>query len=219
MRFAAWMLAVVFTCACAGCGDGGTALSGALPLHELSFDRQPPAQRSVEVSSPRKATARSADGGAVRDWRYIVVHHSATASGSAATIDREHRRRGWDGLGYHFVIDNGNGGPDGRVETGQRWRQQKWGAHTGNTPNNEYNNYGIGICLVGDFTTSMPSRAQLDSLRELVTRLAAEHDIPPQNVICHRDAPGASTECPGDALYRWVHNTLQPSLARQYAAR
>ncbi|HHT9113865.1 MAG TPA: hypothetical protein ACFYD0_11140, partial [Candidatus Wunengus sp. YC65] len=54
----------------------------------------------------------------VRDWRYIVVHHSATSSGNAAEFDKYHRRKkGWEnGLGYHFVIGNGNGTPDGKIE-------------------------------------------------------------------------------------------------------
>ena len=42
-----------------------------------------------------------------RQWRYVVLHHSATDSGSAAEFDKLHRRRGWDELGYHFVITNG----------------------------------------------------------------------------------------------------------------
>ena len=70
-----------------------------------------------------------------RQWRYIVIHHSATAGGNAQQFDVAHRQvRGFDELGYHFVIDNGNGGPDGRVEVGSRWGKQKHGAHTGGTP-------------------------------------------------------------------------------------
>ena len=44
-----------------------------------------------------------------RPWRYIVIHHSATDAGNAGTFDLQHRRRGWDELGYHFGIDNGQG--------------------------------------------------------------------------------------------------------------
>ena len=95
-------------------------------------------------------------------WRYIVIHHSATERGCAATFDKMHRVvRGWDELGYHFVITNGKGGADGVVEVGPRWRKQKWGAHCGGTPDNEYNEYGIGICLVGKFDARLPSQKQL----------------------------------------------------------
>lgn len=154
-----------------------------------------------------------------RPWRYIVIHHTAQETGNASTIDAAHRARGWDGLGYHFVIDNGSGGADGRLEVGSRWKQQKWGAHTGNTPDNEYNNYGIGISLVGDFTHHLPSKAQLATMDRLVRALMAKYNIAPQNVIGHREAPGASTECPGDAFYAYLRNTYRPWLSHQLARR
>ena len=45
-----------------------------------------------------------------RPWRYIVLHHSASASGNYDQIDGEHRKLlGIDGCGYHFVIGNGTG--------------------------------------------------------------------------------------------------------------
>ena len=47
-----------------------------------------------------------------RPWRYIVLHHSASASGNYDQIDGEHRKiLGIDGCGYHFVIGNGIGQP------------------------------------------------------------------------------------------------------------
>ena len=150
-----------------------------------------------------------------RPWRWIVIHHSATHFGSARVFDRAHRARGWDELGYHFVIDNGHGGRDGRVEVGSRWIKQKWGAHCGGTPNNEYNNYGIGICLVGDFSKTLPSNRQLRSLRKLLIFLMRRYRIPPSNVIGHRDAPGASTACPGNAFYRYLNTVLRPELSRE----
>ena len=157
--------------------------------------------------------------GASRPWRYIVIHHSATAGGSAKLFDASHRRdRGWDELGYHFVIDNGNGGPNGRVEVGSRWPKQKHGAHTGGTPNNEYNELGIGICLVGDFERRLPSSAQLASLDRLVAYLAETYDIPPENVITHRDAPGADTECPGRLFHAYVHGRFKQMLRLKLAA-
>lgn len=142
----------------------------------------------------------------VRDWRYIVIHHSATASGSAAEFDRFHRgKRGWEnGLGYHFVIGNGNGTPDGEVEIGNRWIDQINGAHAGVE---EYNNYGIGICLVGDFNQSCPTEAQMASLSELVEYLQHRCNIVAENVIMHRHC--RQTDCPGRNFpyYKLLANT------------
>jgi N-acetyl-anhydromuramyl-L-alanine amidase AmpD len=148
-----------------------------------------------------------------RPWKYVVIHHSATERGSAESFDRSHRSRGMDEMGYHFVITNGSGGADGRIEVGARWRNQKWGAHTGRTPGNEYNNYGIGICLVGVFNERLPSEAQLASLRRLVVFLTSTYDIAPQNVVGHCDAPEANTECPGEKLHAYLNTTFRGSLS------
>ena len=149
-----------------------------------------------------------------RQWRYIVLHHSATVSGNAEQFDTYHREKnGWDSLGYHFVIDNGRGGPDGRVEVGPRWVSQSHGAHTGGTRRDEYNQHGIGICLVGNFMEHDPTPAQLASAEKLVRELMTTHGIPAENVIGHRQAPGADTACPGDRFMQYIDATLRPMLA------
>jgi len=152
-------------------------------------------------------------------WRYIVLHHSATAEGNAERFGRHHRRRGWDELGYHFVIDNGLGGPDGRVEVGPRWRKQKTGAHTGGTPNDEYNRRGIGICLVGDFRAHGPTAAQLAALETLLRELMAAHEIPASHVIGHCQAPNTETKCPGRVFLDYLNTTLRPALERGASSR
>lgn len=132
-----------------------------------------------------------------RPWKWIVIHHSATPSGSAAVFDREHREKGWDELGYHFVIGNGTQSGDGQVEVGSRWPKQKWGAHA-KTPDNRYNDFGIGICLVGNFQIEHPTQAQLRSLSRLVAYLMKTYRISPSDVIRHKDTK--QTECPGNNL-------------------
>ncbi|MFB3891157.1 MAG: peptidoglycan recognition family protein [Phycisphaerae bacterium] len=154
-----------------------------------------------------------------RVWRHIVIHHSASDGGNAETFDAMHKARGWQGLGYHFVIDNGNGGPDGNLEIGWRWEQQAAGAHTGGTPHGEYNAHGIGICLVGNFVKHSPSPAQLAELNRLVDELVRRYRIPPERIIGHRDAPNAKTECPGDMLWAYVHGPLRDRIAGEYAGQ
>lgn len=129
-------------------------------------------------------------------WTHVVIHHSATGSGGAWRFDRYHRvNNGWDELGYHFVIGNGSDTPDGYVEVGPRWYKQKHGAHC-KTPSNYYNEHGVGICLVGDFTKRGPSTKQLASL-ERVTRFLCERcDISPDHVTTHGAITGR-TQCPG----------------------
>ncbi len=129
-----------------------------------------------------------------RPWRWIVVHHSATAAGGAARFDKMHRAKGWDELGYDFVIGNGTDTRDGQIEVGSRWPKQKTGAHA-KTPDNRFNEYGIGICLVGNFDIDRPTAAQLKSLAKLTAFLMNRYHIPPDRVIGHRDTK--ATDCPG----------------------
>jgi N-acetyl-anhydromuramyl-L-alanine amidase AmpD len=128
-------------------------------------------------------------------WECIVVHHSATPMGGATRFDRAHRERGFDELGYHFVIGNGTDTGDGEVEVGPRWKAQKYGAHC-RSPEDYYNEHGIGICLVGNFDESRPTAAQVQSLTRLVKYLRRTYDIPADKVFSHGGVTGM-THCPG----------------------
>jgi N-acetyl-anhydromuramyl-L-alanine amidase AmpD len=128
-------------------------------------------------------------------WRYIVVHHSGAASGDAAVFDAWHKQRGWEGLGYHFVIGNGSLTRDGLIEIGFRWTQQKAGAHAGVRGHPEFNEFGIGICLVGDFNQTRPTETQMASLTALVRALMQRYNIPKSRVVGHGMLK--STDCPG----------------------
>ena len=163
--------------------------------------RQSPIYRVPYKTSPQVATSwpkgwiPNAPG---KQWKWIVIHHSDTAVGSAASFDRFHREvRHWDELGYHFVIGNGTGSGDGLVEIGPRWPKQKLGAHAGVEA---YNEYGIGVCLVGDFSVKRPTAAQLQSLARLTAFLMRTYHIPADRVIGHGSIPGKKTNCPGKYL-------------------
>ncbi len=78
--------------------------------------------------------------GTVRTVRLLVIHCSATLPGQRVTvedIDRWHRQRGFDGIGYHFYIT-----VDGTIWTGRPI--SRVGAHC-----KGYNAHSIGICYEG----------------------------------------------------------------------
>ena len=130
-----------------------------------------------------------------RKWKYIIVHHSATDEGSSEDFNEAHLRRGWQGVGYHFVVDNGTSGKsDGQIETSPRWIKQMNGAHC---KANKMNERGIGICLVGNFSKDRVSKKQMDSLAYLVRTLKDYYKIPSNRIMGHGQVPGAATECPG----------------------
>jgi len=130
-----------------------------------------------------------------RRWKYIVIHHSATDRGNSLEFNKAHLRRGWKGIGYHFVIDNGTCGKKaGQIEMSPRWIKQADGAHC---RANRMNERGIGICLVGNFSRDKVSRKQMDSLVYLVNKLRGFYHIPKKNILGHGQVQGAHTECPG----------------------
>lgn len=155
---------------------------------------QPPTQQQVRRPSGEPSWYPS--GGISGRWTTIVVHHSATATGNARSFDRAHRDKGWEELGYHFVIGNGTSSGDGVIEVGGRWRSQKHGAHC-KTPDNYFNEHGIGICLVGDFTKTRPSARQMASLQRLVSFLCDQCRIPDSRVTTH-GLVTKNTQCPGN---------------------
>jgi hypothetical protein len=197
-----------------GCGRPGVvAVAPAPAMPREAFVYQPipppkprpvpveePAQPlTLEIPAPRPAVPHEVawePAAAERPWRWIVIHHSATDTGSAAAFDAWHRNgRHWDELGYHFVIGNGGGTSDGLVEVGSRWPKQKYGAHCRVGDNEEYNYFGIGICLVGDFEKRRPTEAQMASLARLVGYLADRYHIDERHIIGHSTVD--DTRCPG----------------------
>jgi hypothetical protein len=149
-----------------------------------------------------------------RNWHSIVLHHSATAGGSVASIDAVHRRqtdadgKPWLGIGYHFVVGNGRSMGDGEIRPTFRWQKQLAGAHAGKRAENEH---GIGICLIGNFDETAPTAKQLAAVRQLLKTLAARYAIPRERILRHQDI--TSTLCPG-RLFPWEQVIAGLSAAR-----
>lgn len=91
----------------------------------------------------------------MRTINKIILHCSASDFGNAELIDLWHRRRGWKGIGYHYVICNAYSTAyslkercprfplDGKIEQGRP--ETELGAHTLG-----HNKDSIGICLIGN---------------------------------------------------------------------
>jgi N-acetylmuramoyl-L-alanine amidase len=118
----------------------------------------------------------------------IVVHCSATPEGrdvSAAEIDAWHRQRGFERIGYHYVVRL-----NGEVEEGRALNEV--GAHCVG-----YNTRSIGVCYVGGTDRAGHPRdtrtdAQRASLLALLKRLVAR--FPGVTIHSHRDF--AAKACP-----------------------
>ena len=135
-------------------------------------------------------------------WEAIVIHHSGCDYGDRNHIDKCHKARGFDGVGYHFIINNGVfqngfGKPDGLVEISYRWKKQLTAAHCRviGDRSNYWNIHSIGICLIGNFENTTPTEKQWKSLVKLVKFLQQRYHIPSTRICGHRDVK--PTKCPG----------------------
>ncbi len=119
----------------------------------------------------------------------IIVHCTATAEGKnfhAADIDRWHKQKGWDCIGYHYVVDL-----DGTIERGRA--ESKVGAHCLG-----HNTNSIGVVYIGglatDGKTAKDTRTpqQKAALIKILTEL--KHRFPSATIHGHRDF--AAKACP-----------------------
>ncbi len=137
-------------------------------------------------------------------WKAIVIHDTGALAATPASLESQAIELGLNGLGYHFVIGNGNGLDDGELHVGGRWLRQAAGAHAVGPDHEFYNRHSIGISLVGDGERRPFTQAQLQRLTQLVDALRAEFGIPADKVYLHSQI--AQTPSPGklfpEALFR-----------------
>ena len=123
-----------------------------------------------------------------RNITEIIVHCTATPAGrgvSVSDIDRWHRQRGFNGIGYHYVVSL-----DGRI--GQGRPVHLAGAHC-----KGHNSNSIGVVYVGALdangrATDTRTAAQRKALAELLGNLRKLY--PGAAIHGHRDF--AAKDCP-----------------------
>jgi N-acetylmuramoyl-L-alanine amidase len=120
----------------------------------------------------------------VRQIDKIIIHCADTPAHmdiGVQEIARWHRDRGWNDVGYHWVIRR-----NGTIEKGRDEAVQ--GAHV-----RGHNHDSIGVCLVGGKGGFNFNWRQVGALRNLITELLGRY--PGADVLGHRELdPGK--ECP-----------------------
>jgi len=119
----------------------------------------------------------------------LVVHCSDTPNNqnlSANDIHKMHLGFGWDGIGYHKVINR-----SGKIEDG---RPEYWvGAHVKGK-----NNISLGVCLIGkDYFT----KRQFRSLERVLKKWKKTY--PYAKVVGHRDTGKTKKTCPNFDVTSW----------------
>uniref|UniRef100_A0A1A9WJ21 Peptidoglycan-recognition protein n=1 Tax=Glossina brevipalpis TaxID=37001 RepID=A0A1A9WJ21_9MUSC len=132
---------------------------------------------------------------------FVIVHHSHTPKACYTTDeckkamrsmqDFHQLQRGWNDIGYSFAI-----GGDGNIYVGRGFNVV--GAHAP-----KYNDKSVGICLIGDWRTELPTDKMLQATRDLIAFGVSGGYIDPQyKLYGHRQV--RATECPGDRLYNEI---------------
>lgn len=117
----------------------------------------------------------------MRNIKYIIIHCSATVKGQsfdADDIDEWHKKRGFKGIGYHFVVLL-----NGDIQLGRPEEIQ--GAHV-----KGFNRNSLGICYVGGLDeqlkpTDTRTLKQKEGLECLLIELKLKY--PKAKILGHRD--------------------------------
>ena len=161
-------------------GEGGFAGAGLVAMQVSPFDSAEPAgDQLFRTTVPLRR----------KIWEGIVIHHLGQPAGDAQSVHRLHQSYGHTGLGYHFLIGNGNGLGDGVIEVGYRWNDQQPGAHIAQSAADDrhLNEHTIGICLIGNGDRRPFTDRQMQALVALVRALQQELDLPADAVSLHRE--------------------------------
>lgn len=153
---------------------------------------------------------------------FLYVHHTyepappctsfTQCAQNMRSMQRFHQdTRGWDDLGYSFVV-----GSDGYMYEGRGWHWQ--GAHT-----YRHNSLGFGVAFVGNYTAALPTEAAMRSVRDEFPGCALRAGFlrPQYKVLGHRQL--VSTDCPGDALFEelrtWPHFSVKRKTDQKASGR
>jgi len=147
---------------------------------------------------------------------HMFVHHSAghTNSNDFAAVVRSYhilhtQTNGWADIGYNWLVDGNGVIYQGRAFTLTGFKDVI-GAHTGGSNTNS-----MGVCVIGHYSSVMPTSNAINSLMSVLAWKAHEKNIDVRvrnihpftnrnyfTISGHRD--GSATECPGQRLYNYL---------------
>jgi len=150
-----------------------------------------------------------------RSWatiKHVVIHHSVTNPTNDTKSDVDyiadiHRKNGWDGIGYHFVIT-----ADGMV-----WYVGDISTQRANVA--DKNDIVIGVCMVGDFTKGNPTDEQIlsahdlckffiEEMPQLVNVKDWENGVKGHKELQATQCPGTNWKGVADSIYERIKNRI-----------
>ncbi|KAM9792964.1 N-acetylmuramoyl-L-alanine amidase [Neosynchiropus ocellatus] len=163
-------------------------------IPRCQWGAKPPKETPVRLSLP---------------LQFLYIHHTyepsspclsfASCSSGMRSMQRFHQEyRGWNDIGYSFVV-----GSDGYIYEGRGWTAL--GTHTRGR-----NSVGYGVSFIGNYTATLPSRYSRNLLQNHLVRCAVDRGGLRSNFTIHGHRQVVNyTSCPGEALFseiqRWEH--------------
>ncbi len=155
--------------------------------------------------------------------KWLIVHHTsgtaedpkADTSNQTVSIINEWHKEQYNFksslgsyVGYQYVIEKDGETTKCRLDT-------EMGAHTNQVLNGvSMNSQSIGICLVGNFDVTLPTKAQEVALKDLLTKKMKEWSIPLGNIIPHRHF-ATFKSCYGDKLASdWAQRLVESDILK-----
>ncbi|XP_045158541.2 peptidoglycan recognition protein 3-like isoform X2 [Mercenaria mercenaria] len=133
---------------------------------------------------------------------YVLIHHGTGAGcdtksaciSKVQAYQKQHMdTNNWSDIGYNFIV-----GEDGNVYEGRGWGIT--GAHAGVTL---YNKNSLGICVIGDFSNTVPNLAAQSAIKQLISCAVANNKLTSTYKLRgHQDV--RSTKCPGTSFYNLI---------------
>ena len=150
------------------------------------------------------------------ETHHCIIHHSASGNGQSdytflvRSYYVQHTQvNGWDDIGYNYLIASDGSIFAGRdPETNQILQDEVTGAHFCGKNTNT-----MGVCLIGNFVSILPSNAMFSALQDLLVWKFAKDTLNPKGSFAHpfplgnvlpslaTHRQGCPTTCPGDSVF------------------
>lgn len=127
----------------------------------------------------------------------IIVHHTGgtdanplqdSSNYTLAQCNIDHKRRFnmlsslGSYVGYHYFIDKAGVITQTRVDTEEGAHCIGYNNHPGSNPTT----FSIGVCLAGNFDATLPTAAQVATLKKFLEQKVAQYGIQTKNIFPHR---------------------------------
>jgi N-acetylmuramoyl-L-alanine amidase len=124
----------------------------------------------------------------------VIFHHSASDTGTVDEIRQWHTARGFNDIGYHYIIPRNSHFEPGR-------KLQLIGAHTSGR-----NADSVGVCIIGHLSRTEPTDNQINQAARLYHDLCRAYGKRLKIEFHHEECPGIKLD--RDALVKTLNECV-----------